>query len=119
MKPKRVSSRIYQVECNYMKKLFIICALIVGSLYASDVQAASTKKLDRAQILSSKAAIEITYNKSLQEAKSQFEADISTSKQLKGKAKSTAVKSAATKRQQLINKAKDVRKKQLKELTQK
>jgi hypothetical protein len=99
-----------------MKKLFIICALIAGSLYASDVQAASTKKIDRAQILSSKAAIEITYNKSLQEAKTQFEADISSSKQLKGKAKSAAVKSAATKRQQALNKAKETRKKQLKEL---
>lgn len=101
-----------------MKKIIITCALLIGSFYATDVEAA-TKKIDRAQILSNKATIEITYNKSVQEAKSQFEADIKSSKQLKGKAKSAAVKSAATKRQQLINKAKDVRKKQLKELTQK
>lgn len=99
-----------------MKKILIALVMLSGLFSASNVEAA-TKKVDRASLLSSKATIETIYNKSVKEAKYQFELDISTSKQLKGKAKSTAIKAAAAKRQQSLNKAKDVRKKQLKELS--
>lgn len=101
-----------------MKGFIIVLAVLIGSLYAQPLYAA-TKKIDRASLLSNKAVIEDVYNKSILTAKNQFEADINASKQLKGKQKAAAVKAAATKRQQLINQAKEVRKKQLKNLSTK
>lgn len=101
-----------------MKKLLILLVILVGSLHAQPLYAA-TKKIDRASLLSSKTTIENTYNKSLQDAKLQFDQDIATSKSLKGKPKSLAVKAAAAKRQKSINSAKDTRKKQLKDLSRK
>ena len=101
-----------------MKKLLIILIILAGSLHAHPLYAA-TKKIDRASLLSNKTTIENTYNKSIQDAKLQFDQDIAASKSLKGKPKSHAVKAAAAKRQKSVNSAKDMRKKQLKELSSK
>lgn len=101
-----------------MKKTLLAIVILFGLFHATPAFAAS-KKVDRLQILSDKATIETTYKKSIEAAKTEFTTAIKSTKKLKGKEKSAAIKAATTKQQKAAAEAKEVRKKQLKELTTK
>lgn len=101
-----------------MKKILFVLLVLVSIFHTTPVYAASKKPV-RLQILSDKAAIELTYKKSIEQSKLEFTHTIQATKSLKGKEKSAAIKAATAKQIKATSAAKDLRKKQLKDLSTK